>query len=118
MRYLVPAVILLLSACATAPETETPMPTLPVTPSTHVYSSVLGLTSAELIAQLGSPALQVREGVGLKMQFRRPQCIFDAYLYPPPSGQGVTRVAHSDARLPSGADTDQAACISAIRATR
>ena len=118
MRILVPAAaLLLLSACATAPE-PTPSTPLPVTPSKHVHSNVLGLTAAELVASLGNPALQVREGASLKMQFRSPQCILDAYLYPPPSGAGLTRVTHSDARLPSGADTDQAACISALRALR
>ena len=121
MRYLVPAAaILFLSACATAPERpEEVRPSLPVTPSARVQSGgVLGLTAAELIANLGNPALQVREGASLKMQFRSPQCVLDAYLYAPPTVSGVSRVTHSDARLPSGADTDQAACISAIRAAR
>ena len=120
MRILVPAAAaLLLSACATAPESpaETPAP-LPVTPSAHVHSSVLGLTAAELVSHLGNPALQVREGASLKMQFRNPRCVLDAYLYPPASGAGLTRVTHSDARLPSGADTDQATCISAIEAAK
>ena len=117
MRYLVPAAVLLLSACATAPEPPAPAP-LPVTPSAHLASSVVGLTAAELVARLGNPALQVREGAGLKMQFRSSRCVLDAYLYPPPAGAGVTRVTHSDARLQSGADTDQAACISAIEAAR
>ena len=120
MRILFPVVaVLLLSACATAPESpEEVRPSLPVTPSPHVFSGVLGMTAAELVATLGNPALQVREGAGLKMQFRSPQCVLDAYLYPPPSGAGLTRVTHSDARLASGADTDQAACISAIRALK
>ena len=118
MRYLVPAAMLLLSACATAPESPAEAPRLPVTPSPQISSSVVGLTAAELVARLGNPALQVREGAGLKMQFRSSRCVLDAYLYPPPSGAGLTRVTHSDARLPSGADTDQAACISAINAAR
>jgi hypothetical protein len=108
----------LLSACATAPAPEPQSPSLPVTPSSHVHSSVLGLTASELVAHLGQPALQVREGSSLKMQFRNPRCVLDAYLYPPASGAGLTRVTHSDARLPSGADTDQAACISAIEASK
>ena len=118
MRYLVPPAVLLLSACATAPEPQVQAPPLPVTPSPHIASSVVGLTAAELVARLGNPALQVREGAGLKMQFRSSRCVLDAYLYPPPVGAGLTRVTHSDARLPSGVDTDQAACISAIEAAR
>ena len=83
-----------------------------------MHSGLIGLTASELVAHLGAPALQVREGSGLKMQFRSKYCVVDAYLYPPANGQGLTRVTHSDARLPSGADTDQAACISAVEATK
>ena len=119
LRRFAPAFALLVAACATTPQQPQPSPQpLPVTPSPHVHSSVLGMTAAELVAHFGNPALQVREGVGLKMQFRSQYCVLDAYLYPPAYAAGLARVTHSDARLPSGADTDQAACISAIEATR
>ena len=75
---------------------------------------LIGLTAAELVQRLGNPALQIREGQSLKLQFRSASCILDAYLYRPASGQGVERVAHVDARLRSGADTHQAACISTL----
>lgn len=117
MRRLAPALSLFAAACATAPKQPTPTP-LPVTPARHVGSNVIGLTASELVAQLGNPVLQVREGPGLKMQFRSKYCVLDAYLYPSATGQGLTRVTHSDARLPSGQDTDQAACISQIAATK
>lgn len=119
MRRFAPALVLLAGACATTPQQQQPpSQPLPVEPSRHVHSSVLGMTASELVSHLGNPALQVREGAGLKMQFRSSHCVLDAYLYPPPSGAGLTRVTHSDARLASGADTDQAACISAIEAIR
>ena len=118
MRRLFPLAALLAAGCATAPEAPEPGPQLPVAPSTHVHSSLLGMTAAELVAHLGNPALQVSEGAGLKMQFRSRYCVLDAYLYPPASGAGLTRVTHSDARLPTGSDTDQAACISAVEATK
>jgi hypothetical protein len=118
MRSFAPATAaLMLAACATTPQQPEPTPVTPVTPQ-PVHSTVLGLTASELVAQLGTPALQIREGAGLKMQFRSPYCVLDAYLYPPASGQGPTRVTHSDARLPSGQDTDQAACISRIKAAK
>ena len=118
-RFFAPAAALSLAACATTPEPPTPVQTAaPITPSAHVHSSLLGMSAAELVAHLGNPALQVREGPGLKMQFRSRFCVLDAYLYPPASGAGVTRVTHSDARLPSGADTDQATCISAVEASK
>jgi hypothetical protein len=116
MRKFVPLLSLVAAGCATAPQETPPAGNLPVTPSPHVTSSVLGLTANELTARLGSPALRVSEGAGLKLQFRSPYCVLDAYLYPPENGQGLTRVTHSDARLLSGVDTDQAACIRAIEA--
>ena len=118
MRYIIPAATLLLAGCATAPQNPVEQSPTPQTPSAHVGTSVLGMTASEIVAQLGAPALQVREGAGLKMQFRSRYCVLDAYLYPPASGAGLTRVTHSDARLPSGADTNQASCISTIAATK
>ena len=115
MRRLVFASTLVLAACARTPQ---PVVQAPAVQPAYVHRGVLGLTSSELVARLGNPALQVREGVGLKMQFRSRFCVLDAYLYPPESGQGLTRVTHTDARLPSGADTDQAGCISNIEARR
>ena len=117
MRRLAPFAVLTLVACATRPELPEERPA-PIAPSPHVQSSILGLTASELVAKLGTPALNVREGSGTKLQFRSPYCVLDAYLYPPASGAGLTRVTHSDARLASGADTDQAACISAIDASK
>jgi hypothetical protein len=119
MRRLFPVAALLLAGCATAPPVVAPPPmVVPVTPSQHAHSSIIGMAASELVAHLGNPALQVREGAGLKMQFRSRECVLDAYLYPPASGAGLTRVTHADARVKSGADTNQAACIAAIEALK
>ena len=72
------------------------------------------MTAAELVQRLGSPALQVREGQGLKLQFRASRCVLDAYLYPPPGAVAPLRVTWVDARLRSGADTDQRGCVAAL----
>jgi hypothetical protein len=74
--------------------------------------AVVGLTERELIGEFGAPALQVREGGSLKLQFRGSRCVLDAYLYP--TAGGAPQVTYIDTRLPSGADTDQASCISAL----
>jgi hypothetical protein len=113
MRRLALASILFLAACATRPqqpEVQAPSVTQPPT----VRSTIVGLTASDLVGHFGNPALQVREGVGLKLQFRSSRCVLDAYLYPPESGSGAIRVTYVDTRLPSGAATDQAACISAL----
>ncbi|QIK78770.1 hypothetical protein G7077_07535 [Sphingomonas piscis] len=115
MRRIIIIAALLLAACTPdnvpPPATTTPAP---VTPSTHVLTDVLGFTSGELIRRFGSPALQVREGTGLKMQWRGVACVLDAYLYP--STGNAERVTHVDTRLRSGAEASQAACIAALEA--
>jgi len=117
MRRFVPALALalFLASCATRPvqpvvEQPKPVATAPAKPR----SNIVGLSASELVGHFGNPALQVREGVGLKLQFRSSRCVLDAYLYPPESGSGVPRVTYVDTRLPSGVAADQAACISAL----
>jgi len=87
---------------------------MPVTPAPQVRGELIGLTAGELVQRLGTPALQIREGQSLKLQFRGSSCILDAYLYTPTSGQGPERVTHVDARLRSGADMDQRGCVAAL----
>jgi hypothetical protein len=77
-------------------------------------SSLVGLTTQELVGRFGRPALQIREGNSLKLQFRGTRCVMDAYLYPS-GGAGTLKVTHIDTRLPSGGDVDQAACVFALR---
>ena len=114
MRRLSLAMTLLLAACTTRPEQPVTQ-TAPVAPQPQPQqrSSILGLTAGELVGHFGNPALQVREGQSLKLQFRSRFCVLDAYLYPQGNG-GPQRVTYVDTRAPSGADTDQAACISAL----
>jgi hypothetical protein len=114
MRRIVLVTALFLSACTPDP-IAAPAPAPPAAPlpqSVQVLSDVLGFTAPQMIGRFGSPALQVREGSGLKMQWRGVACVLDAYFYP---GTGnVDRVTHVDARLHSGADASQAACIAAL----
>lgn len=113
-RSIALSLTLLLAACATAPQqTEAPQPT--PTPQHQETGSLVGLTAQDLVGRFGAPALQVREGSSLKLQFRGVGCVLDAYLYPS-GGSGMPKVTHVDARLPSGADTDQAACLAGLGA--
>ena len=112
-RFIAISLSLVLASCAAAPEqVPTPVPVAVQTPAER--NEIIGMTAQELVARLGSPALQVREGVSLKLQFRGPRCVMDAYLYPSGSA-GALKVTHIDTRLPSGTDTDQAACVTSFR---
>jgi hypothetical protein len=101
---------LLLSACATRP--QQPVVQSAPAPAPEVRNGLNGLTPNELVGHFGKPALQIREGTSLKLQFRGRSCVLDAYLYP--QSGGTLRVTHVDTRTRNGADTDQAACISQL----
>jgi hypothetical protein len=100
------------AACAPRPQAASvptaPAPTAPPTQLGGLY----GLNVQELANRFGKPALQIHEGNSVKLQFRGSRCVLDAYLYP--SRDGQLRVTYVDTRMPSGADTNQAACISAL----
>ena len=106
--------ILFLAACAPR-VAQQPAPGPGTAPVEHVPSGVLiGLTASELGVRFGAPRFQVREGAGTKLQWSENGCVLDAYLYPPPNGQGVPRLAHVDARNPSGADLNIDNCLSLL----
>jgi hypothetical protein len=113
MRRLILVSALLLAGCATRPE-QPPAPAQPaqIAPVQRQTTRLTGMSTHDLTTHFGRPALQVQEGTSLKLQFRGNYCVLDAYLYPGQNGALV--VTHVDTRTPSGADTDQATCISAL----
>jgi hypothetical protein len=111
MRRIFIASTLVIASCAPRPQQAPPITSQPQ-PQVQERGGLSGLTPNELVARLGSPALQIREGTSVKLQFRNPGCVLDAYLYPSTGGQ--LRVTHVDTRLPSGAPTNQAACMLAF----
>ena len=72
----------------------------------------MGLSAAGLVNLFGTPALQVREGPGLKLQFRSRSCVLDAYLYPEPTEERVTYV---ETRLPSGDPANAQSCYDTLK---
>ena len=112
-RLTLSSLIVLLASCAPRPQ-ATPAPQTPVVQQQPAERNrLVGLTPQDLVGRFGSPALQIREGTSLKLQFRGRSCVLDAYLYPQ-AGTGPMRVTHVDTRTPTGVDSDQAACISAL----
>jgi hypothetical protein len=110
-RLLALSLTLVVAACATRPQPQPETPTLQ-SPTTREPGAIVGLTPQELVGHFGNPALQIREGTSLKLQFRGRTCVLDAYLYPQ---NGVLRVTHVDARTLAGYDSDQAACIASLQ---
>ena len=114
MRRLFLASALFLSACASRPQQPETATAPPVTSQPPQPRGLIGMTASDLMHHFGAPAMQIREGTSLKLQFRGRACVLDAYLYPPPSGSGELRVAHVDTRAPSGIDYSQAACVTSL----
>ncbi len=113
-RLIIATAAMLLAACATALRQAAPPQAPVVEAQPEEQSSLVGLTPQELVGRFGNPALQIREGTSLKLQFRGRRCVMDAYLYPS-GNSGTLKVTHVDTRLPSGGEIDQAACIFSLR---
>jgi hypothetical protein len=106
---------LLAAGCATAPQQQQPSPpTAALPPSEHTRGAIMGLTAEELVRRFGTPALQIREGSSLKLQFRSNQCVLDTYLYP--TGNAPYRVTYVDTRTQSLGAIDQAICVASLQA--
>jgi hypothetical protein len=107
-----------LAGCV-APSREAPAPVVQAPPPRPLpvagLEGVIGSTARTLVAQLGRPDLELREGRARKLQFLGPACVLDAYLYPPRSGAEPV-VTHVDARLPDGREMDRASCVAALTA--
>lgn len=108
-----------LGGCAaTAVPRVTPPAARPLPPTTAPRitqnNSLVGHNANAALSQFGRPRLDVKEGVGRKLQFAGTACILDIYYYAP--RQGAEPVAtHVDARTPDGRDANVESCVTALR---
>ena len=111
------SVLLLAAACTRPAAPPPPRVAPPVAAAVPVPAAgldrVMGRDAKAVVALLGPPALDLREGPARKLQFRGAACVLDAYLYPP-AGGGMATVTWIDARTPVGGDMDRASCIAAL----
>jgi hypothetical protein len=109
-RILMFTAAVLLSGCAARTAEQPGEVETPAAPERkEISADLIGASAGDLIRAFGTPALQIREGPGLKLQFRGRACILDAYLYASQAG-APEKVTYVDARTSSGASTDGAQC--------
>ena len=111
-RIFAVSTLVFLAGCAARP-VAVPTPATPAERPAEEHGALIGMTADDLVRKFGTPTLQVREGDSLKLQFRNPQCVLDAYLYP--GGGAAYRVAHVDTRTRALAPIDQAACATSLQ---
>jgi hypothetical protein len=116
MRRLILIASLATLALAGCGKVAAPVEAPPPAPQPVEHGDLIGLSATDLVQRFGTPDLQVREGDGLKVQYRAPACVLDTYLYVGPSGTGVAHVTHVDVRDRDGRRADQAACVAALTA--
>ena len=100
-----------LSACATTPAPPPAAP--PAPPPPPGLAQLIGTDAAAVTRLLGPASLDRSEGPARALQFVRPPCILDVFLYPPTSG-APPRVRTAAARKPDGSRIDPGVCLSMI----
>jgi hypothetical protein len=112
MRFALPLTALLLSACASSPQSIAIPAHLPAATAAPERGPLIGADAHTLATRFGTPRLRIREGEGTKLQFAGGTCLLDAYLYPARDGQA--RVTHVDTRNREGRNVAQAECVAMI----
>jgi hypothetical protein len=108
--------LLLLTACATAapppPRRDAPPP-----PPPPGLARLYGRDAAAVLAMLGPASLDRSEGPARQLQFVRPPCVLDVYLYPVSgqlAGTGRPVVTGAAARKPDGSRIEPGACLTLL----
>ena len=113
LRNLSLLALLMLAACATAPPAPAPRPVAAPSPPPPGLARLFGRDAAAVLALLGPASLDRSEGPARQLQFVRPPCVLDVFLYPPtPAAPPLVRTAA--ARKPDGSRIDPGACFSLI----
>jgi hypothetical protein len=102
-----------LAACAAPAPRLISLPTLPPPPAPPAgLARILGSGAPAVIALLGPASLDRSEGPARQLQFIRPPCILDVFLY---SGAGSTQtVRTATARKADGSRIDPGACLALV----
>lgn len=112
LRFQLVAFGLCLSACATTPSPSV-LPTPPAPPPPPGLVLLINTDAAVVTRLLGPASAERSEGPARALQFVRPPCVLDVYLYPPTPG-AAPRVRTAAARKPDGSRIDPGACLALI----
>lgn len=97
-----------LAACA-----ATPPPASAPPPPPPGLARLMGVDAAAVLRLIGPASLDRSEGPARQLQFIRPPCVLDVFLYPPTPGATLL-VKSAAARKPDGSKFDPGACLSLI----
>ncbi len=114
LNLLILCVVATLAACA---PTATTAPPAMVAPPPPGLGALIGKPAPAVITLLGPASLDRSEGPARLLQFVRPLCVFDVFLYPPTPG-AVALVRTAAARRPDGSRIDPGACLALILPAR
>lgn len=103
---------LVLAGCAAA-ERGPPRLVLPAPAPPPGLERILGRPAEAVTALLGPASLDRSEGPARQLQFIRPPCVLDVFLYPPASG-GAQQVRTATARKADGSRMDPGTCLGLI----
>ena len=108
MRLSVLLLLVGLAACTTVPPAVV-APVLPPAPPPPGLTRIIGSNAERVLALLGPASLDRTEGPARQLQFIRPLCVLDVFLYPGATGTVVVRTAA--ARRPDGSRIDAGTCL-------
>lgn len=112
MRFRLIITLLTLAGCATTPPTIMAPPPPPViAPIPPGLAQILGQPESAVTALLGKPSMARTEGPARQLQFIRPPCVLDVFLYPE---VGTPRVRTAAARRPDGTRMEPGTCLTLI----
>jgi hypothetical protein len=112
-RFLSLAVLASLAACAATPgAAPLPAPAKKRPAPPMGLERIMGSAAEGVTALLGRASLDRTEGPARQLQYIRPPCVLDVYLYPGPTGVPV--VVTAAARKPDGSKIDPGACLRLI----
>ncbi|WP_416907053.1 MAG: hypothetical protein ACMVO5_08305 [Polymorphobacter sp.] len=105
--------LLALAGCAGTPTIRSAAPPPVINPDPPGLLQILRKPETSITALLGAPSMARSEGPARQLQFIRPPCVFDVFLYPTAESR-VPLARTAVARAPDGTAMDAGRCLALI----